>query len=140
MAYWPGRTPPGAIVHQPRHLIDFLPTFLDLAGAEHPGSCTGKPTPPLPGESLREALQGRDVPRHTPIFWEHEGNRAVRDGDWKLVSANGGPWELYNMAEDRTELNDLATAEPDRVAALASRYDAWAAATGVLPWPLKRAP
>jgi len=74
------------------------------------------------------------------LRWEHEGNRAVRDGDWKLVSANGGPWELYNMAEDRTELHDLAAVEPDRVASLAARYDAWAAATGILPWPLKRAP
>ena len=139
VAYWPGRTPAGAIMHQPRHLIDFLPTFLDLAGAEYPTGSSGTSAPP-PGESLREALQGRDVPRRTPIFWEHEGNRAVRDGDWKLVSANGGPWELYNMAEDRTELHDLAAVEPDRVASLAARYDAWAAATGILPWPLKRAP
>lgn len=138
VAYWPGHTPAGAILHRPRHLIDLLPTCLELAGATYPETCGGKQTSSLPGESFCQALQGADGARRNAIFWEHEGNRAVRDGDWKLVSANGGPWELYNMAEDRTELEDRAAVEPERAQELAAQYEAWARDNGVLPWPLKR--
>ncbi len=138
VARWPGHTPAGALLHQPRHLIDFLPTFLDLAGAAYPVARDGHPLPPLPGESLRAALHGDDVPRAQPLCWEHEGNRAVRDGAWKLVAIHGQPWELYNMDDDRTELHDLAAREPERVRALSAVYDAWAARCGVLPWPPKK--
>jgi arylsulfatase len=133
---WPGHTPAGAILHQPRHLIDILPTCLDVAGAAYPADRNGHPLPPLPGESLRAALQGQDAPRRSPLCWEHEGHRAVRDGDWKLVAIHGKPWELYNMADDRTELNDLAAREPARVRSMSAVYDAWAARCGVLPGPL----
>ncbi len=138
VARWPGHTPAGAILHQPHHLIDLLPTCLDLANAAYPADRDGHALPPLPGESLRSALHGADAPRRQPLCWEHEGNRAVRDGDWKLVAVHGQPWELYNMTDDRTELRDLAAQEPERVTAMTAIYDAWAAYCGVLPWPPKR--
>jgi arylsulfatase len=68
------------------------------------------------------------------LFWEHEGNRAVLAGRWKIVADDGHPWELYDLESDRTELHDLAAFRPEMVADLAAKYDAWAARTGVLPW------
>lgn len=86
-------------------------------------------------------------------MWEHEGNRAVRIGPWKLVSEVGAPpnpdprdpgsrdaWELYNIDDDRTELNDLITGERDRAAAMMRRYAEWADANGVQPWPIPSSP
>jgi len=70
--------------------------------------------------------------------WEHEGNRAVREGRWKLVAKHGGPWELYDMETDRTELDDLAENHPVKVADLASKWTAWAGRVGVQPWPLRK--
>jgi arylsulfatase len=70
------------------------------------------------------------------LFWEHEGNAAVRVGDWKLVRmGRNGPWELYNLKTDRTELHDLAATEADRAAELAAKWDAWATRTNVKPYP-----
>lgn len=138
VACWPGRTPTGAVLHQPHHLIDVMPTFLELAGAAYPATREGHVLPALPGESLAAALRGEDAPRARPLCWEHEGHRAARDGDWKLVAVHGKPWELYNMAEDRTELNDLAGREPARVRRMSAVYDAWAAHCGVLPWPPRK--
>jgi arylsulfatase len=69
------------------------------------------------------------------LAWEHEGNRAIRDGKWKLVAVAKGPWELYDVEIDRSELNDLAAAQPQRVAVMASKWDAWAKRTNVLPRP-----
>ena len=76
--------------------------------------------------------------RPTPIFFEHEGNRAVREGPWKLVSRHGKPWELFDLSTDRSETRDLVPAHPARLAELTALYDAWAERCGVLPWPLKR--
>jgi arylsulfatase len=83
------------------------------------------------------ALNGKPAPRG-PLFWEHEGNRAVRDGDWKLVAGHGEKWQLYNLADDRAELNDLAAADPARVGELKALYEKWAARCGVEPWPVRR--
>jgi len=92
---------------------------------------------PLEGESFLPLLEGRHWSKQRPLFWEHEGNRAVRVGMWKLVGEHGKPWELYNMSQDRTELNDLAGRERKRVDELAKLYGAWAERCGVLPWPLR---
>ena len=71
-----------------------------------------------------------------PLFWEHEGNRAIRVGEWKLVSKHPGPWELYHVPTDRTEMHDLAAQQPGRVQEMAAQWDMWAKRVGVRPWPL----
>jgi arylsulfatase len=72
------------------------------------------------------------------MLWEHEGNRAIRMGDWKLVAECDKDWELYNMLEDRTELNNLAERSPERVEEMEALYRIWAERCGVLPWPFRK--
>ncbi len=88
----------------------------------------------MEGISLRPALAGSAFGRTQPLFWEHEGNRAVRSGNWKLVSTYPNAWELYDMAADRVERNDLAASRPDLVKTLAAEWDAWAKRANVDPW------
>jgi arylsulfatase len=87
----------------------------------------------MQGVSLCPAFEGKTLDRKEPIFWEHEGNRAVRDGKWKLVAKDNQPWELYDMETDRTEMNDLAAKYPEKVKEMADQWDAWAARSDVLP-------
>ena len=92
----------------------------------------------MEGESLLPIFLGRAVQRKKPLFWEHEGNWAVRDGKWKLVcDCPEGPWELYDLERDRTELDNLAQKHPDKVMELAAQWHTWAQRVGVLPWPYK---
>ena len=124
---WPGVVEPGTISRQVGHVIDLLPTLLAVAGVS-PHSTDGK-----------DLFEGEpDQPR--TLFWEHEGNRAVRHGDWKLVSVLGQPWELYDLAEDRTELTDLAASRPELVRELSALYEDWAARSGVKPWTEPQTP
>ena len=89
----------------------------------------------MEGKSLVPALDNRPIQRDA-LYWEHEGNAAIRVGDWKLVRlGRGGPWELYDLKTDRTELHDLAAAEPELVRTLAAKWDAWAERTHVKPYP-----
>jgi arylsulfatase A-like enzyme len=138
IAHWPNGISASGLAHQPRHVIDLMATCLDAAGVPHPGERHGVAVSSLEGESLLPAFQGRDRERERPIFWEHEGNSAVRDGIWKLVRRHPGPWELYNMERDRTETQDLATSEPGRVQAMVAMYDEWAQRCEVREWPLNR--
>ncbi len=136
IAYWPkgiskGRN--GKLEAQPGHVIDIMATCIDAAGATYPKELNGKPITPLEGTSLRPAFEGKNLNRAQPIFWEHESNRAVREGNWKLVALENQPWRLYNLQADRTEQKDLAGAEPERVKNLAAKWDAWAARSDVLP-------
>jgi len=118
------------------HLIDLLPTCLDLAGAAFPQHCNGAPTTPLAGVSLTPVFLGKPLRRGAPLFWEHEGHRAVRDGKWKLVASFNEPWELFDMEADRVESNDLSQSQPEIARNLASRYEEWARRAGVKPWPV----
>ncbi|QEL19473.1 arylsulfatase [Limnoglobus roseus] len=131
IAHWPaGIASRGELRKQPGHLIDLAATFYDLGGAAYP-----KDAPPLEGKSLRPAFGDKPIDRDA-IFWEHEGNRAVRVGDWKLVAKHAKPWELYDMAKDRVEANDLAAKMPEKVQELVAKYTAWAKRSQVEPWPV----
>jgi arylsulfatase A-like enzyme len=134
--HWPARiTTPGALRNQVGHVIDLMPTFVELSGATYPTQFNGKPILPMEGKSLVPAIDDKPIEREA-LFWEHEGNAAVRVGDWKLVRfKRTGPWELYDMAADRTELHDLSAAQPDKAKALQAKWDAWAKRAHVVPYP-----
>jgi arylsulfatase A-like enzyme len=123
--------------NQVGHVIDLMPTLLDVAGVEHPKQYHGHDILPMEGTTLRPAFEGKSLDRG-PLCWEHEGNRAVRVGAWKLLAGHGERWQLYDLANDRTELNDLASSNPEKVAELTAIYEKWANRCGVEPWPIKR--
>lgn len=118
---------------EPGHLIDIMATCVDLARAAYPTERGGEKIKPMEGVSLRPLLAGEPIRRPRPLFWEHEGNRAARDGKWKLVAKENQPWELYDMERDRAETRDLAQSEPARAKELAAQWDAYAARADVLP-------
>jgi arylsulfatase len=128
-----GLATPGAITHQVGHIMDVLPTCLELAGGSLPAQFNGKPTPPLEGRSLVPVLHGRTREPHPELCWEWSGNCAIRRGNWKLVwdtLNKSRQWQLYDLATDRTELNDLAGQKPELVGELKAAYERWARATG----------
>jgi arylsulfatase len=138
VAHWPKGIAPsrgGQFERQPGHVIDLPATCLEAAGVSLPSRFNGKAPMPLQGISLAPLFrEGGSVARPAPIFFEHEGNRAVRDGKWKLVAkGEHGPWELYDLEADRTEVRDLASKEPDRVKSMGAAWQKWAEATNVLP-------
>jgi len=134
IVHWPARIKDrGALRHQVGHVIDLLPTCLEVAGATYPQATDGRAVLPLEGRSLVPAFDDRPVGREA-LFFEHMGHRAVREGRWKLVGPAGQPWELYDMEADRTELDDLASAHPERVKKMAAMYQQWAKRCNVEPW------
>lgn len=131
---WPAKIRgTGAITRQPGHVTDLMATFLDVAGARHPAVFGGKSTRPLEGQSLVPVFEGKTRPHPAPVFWEHEGNRAVRLDRWKLVAVRGQDWELYDAEADRTEQRNLAATHPERVKEMSALYDAWAGRCDVVP-------
>jgi arylsulfatase len=136
IAHWPdGIKRKGEIEAQPGHLVDIMATCVEVAGASYPAEYQGHPIKPMEGRSLVPAFSGKPIQRDA-LFWEHEENRAIRVGDWKLVALwHDHPWELYDMAKDRTEMNNLARAEPQRVKEMATLWEKWARRTQALPWP-----
>ena len=140
IASWPaGISARGKIVNAVGHETDLMPTFLELAGATFPSKTTHGSTTPLVGESLTPLFAGKSR-RRAPIYWEHEGNRAIRDGKWKLVARFTEPWSLYDMEADRTELHDLSAQQPQRTKAMAKMWEDWAKRIGVQPWPMPQTP
>jgi len=136
IAHWPARiSDAGQLRVQPGHLIDIMATCVDVAGATYSKEFKGKAILPMEGRSLVPAFDNKPI-RRDALFWEHEGNAAVRVGDWKLVRlGRNGPWELYNLKADRTELHDLASAQPERAKELTAKWDAWAERAQVKPYP-----
>ena len=113
---------PGSITQQPGHLIDFMATVIDVAGAKYPKRVGERKVDPLMGKSLLPIMQGKEREGHETLYFHFGTDRALRQGPWKLVSAKLGRWELYNLDEDRTELNDLAAKHPERVKAMAAQW------------------
>ena len=136
IAHWPaGIAAKGEWRTQPAHLIDIMATCADVGGAAYPANFNGKPVQPMEGRSLVGAFAGKPIERDA-LYWEHEGNAAVRVGDLKLVRQRAeGAWELYDMKADRTELHDLAAAQPETVKKMAEKWEAWALRANVKPSP-----
>jgi arylsulfatase len=137
IAHWPkgiDTSLNGSLVREPSHLIDVMPTLVEITGATYPATFNGHEIIPEQGRSFAPAFAGRPLYRDRPLFWEHEGNRAIRDGDWKLVSRYHEAWELYDLSRDRSEQDNLAVEYPDRVLAMAQAWTAWAAASDVDQW------
>ncbi len=124
IVHWPnGIAARGELRHNPGHVIDFLPTILDVAGGPRLDSSDGPEIPTRPGKSLVPAFARDGTVRHDALWWAHEGNRAIRVDDWKLVAARqDGPWELYDLATDRTETLNLAGEHPEKVHELAQHW------------------
>ena len=133
IAHWPAMIRTGGKLNNALgHITDIMPTVVELSGAKYPAA----PIQPLVGSSLAPLLRGGARPDPEFLGWEHEGNRAVRAGKWKLVSAHDArdQWELYDIETDRTENVNLAKKESERVKQLVTRYDEWAARIGVVPF------
>lgn len=129
IAHWPEGIDAGMrgkIAGEPTHLIDLMSTFVEISGARYPGTFKGHEIIPMEGNSLVPILEGKPFKRGNPIFFEHSGNRGLREGKWKLVALKGKGWELYDMESDRTELNDIAAKMPQKVIEMSAEYDAWA--------------
>lgn len=146
IVHWPNKIKdPGEIRNQQGHLIDIMATLVEVSGAEYPKEFHGNAIISQAGISLVPAIL-KDSIMERSLFWEHEGNRAMRKGNWKLVSEypgtwkdvrpypNSGSWELYNLKNDRIESNDLAQEHPERVRELAAEWKAWADGNMVVDW------
>lgn len=138
IVHWPraiAQAQRGTLSHQPGHVIDLMATCVDVSGATYPKQFGDREIQPMQGVSLRAAFAGQALEREQPLFFEHEGNRAIREGRWKLVKLRNQPWELYDLQSDRTELHNLADEHPDRVKSMYEAWQAWAKRANVLPVP-----
>lgn len=134
IAYWPGKIPQNSFTNQVGHIVDFLPTFLEIGGADYPKTYNDNPIRPVEGISLLKVLKQPDqtFPRPEPLYWFFSGSRAIRDGDMKLVwDPRVNQWELYDLKNDRTEMNDLSKDHPETTRRLRELWEKWADATDV---------
>ena len=127
IVHWPAglKTKAGTRTDQPGEVADFMPTLVQLCGATYPTERNGVPILPVDGESIAPILQGQTLPPRI-LCMEHEGNRMVREQNWKLVAIHDQPWELYDLSKDPTEMHDLATAQPQRVQKMEADWTNWA--------------
>ncbi|MGE0755901.1 MAG: arylsulfatase [Pirellulaceae bacterium] len=143
IVHWPrGIAARGELRHNPGHLIDMVPTILEVVGGTRPTTWQEEPVPTPPGKSLVPAFAKDGTVEHESLWWLHEGNRAVRVGDWKLVAANEQPWELFDLSRDRSETRNLAAEMPGKVRELETvwnrqleEFSALAAKTAPKPKP-----
>jgi arylsulfatase A-like enzyme len=123
VVHWPaGINSRGELRHSPAHVVDFVPTVLDLLGIQKPRDWNGDSIPEAPGKSLVPAFAKDQTISRDSIWWLHEGNRAIRVGDWKLVAAKGDAWSLYDLRTDRAEQHDLASQIPEKVSELSALW------------------
>jgi len=124
VVHWPAEIRAGNQFRRtPGHVIDIVPTILDVADAARPGSINGQPPPQAPGRSLRPFFSAEHTAEHRELWWLHEGNRAIRSGNWKLVAARDDAWELFDLQADRSETTDLAAQHPDKVRVLSQKWN-----------------
>ena len=150
IAFWPDRiNGHGQIRRQPGHLIDVMATLVEITGADYPREYNGQRILPMEGKSLIDVFTGDGSIEREAIYFEHEGNRAIRQGKWKLVSKAYPPtgkfrtmdeipldqWNLYDMEKDRTETNNLADKYPEKVKGMAGKWEHWAERTRTIPKP-----
>ncbi|MCE9534693.1 MAG: arylsulfatase [Planctomycetes bacterium] len=147
IVHWPkGFTARGELRHTPGHLIDLVPTVLEAAGGKTFEKWEGQPVPPAPGKSLLPLFAKDGTVAHDSIWWLHEGNRALRVGDWKIVAAGKeSPWELYDLSTDRSESKNLAKDKPEKTRELVDlwtkKFEEYAALAGKdLPPDAKKKP
>jgi len=121
---WPkGIAARNEVRHTPAHVVDLVPTILELAGGKLPEAIAGKPVPKAPGVSIVPVFAKDDSIQRESIWWQHEGNRALRAGNWKIVaSGKQAAWELYDLSTDRAESKNMAAKMPEKVMELA---DLW---------------
>lgn len=142
IVHWPNAIPQknnGELISEYGFLPDIMATCIDVANTNYPKQYKGNSIAPTSGKSLVPLFKGKNDRIHTePIFWEHEGNKAIRLGKYKLVSKWSkhaeNNWELYDMETDRTEMNNLASELPDVVTKISKMYSEWAIQNKVLPW------
>lgn len=124
IVHWPaGIAAKNELRHTPGHVVDIVPTVLDAAGIQKPGQWNGQPIPAAPGKSLAPAFAQDVTITRDSLWWMHEGHRAIRVGDWKLVASKGEPWELYDLRTDRAEQNNLASQMPEKVKDLEAAWE-----------------
>ncbi|MHC4405840.1 MAG: arylsulfatase [Planctomycetota bacterium] len=144
IAHWPKGIPEGGriVSDQVFHLVDVMPTLCELAGTEYPGEYQGRRLTPNPGISMVPYWKGRvEEPERRTLYWQHMNHSAVRDGDWKLVTLNDRDqlkWELYNLSEDRSEMDNIIAQHPEVARELQTKWHAWATEVNVLPFPEER--
>lgn len=124
----------GKILNEVAHVSDIMPTFLELAKGKYPAVYDGNKIQPVEGISIVPIASGKKVQRTKPIYFEHEGNRAMRKGKWKIVSNLNEPWQLYDMEKDRTELHDLSAAQPALLNEMIAEYEVWYKRVGAQPY------
>ncbi|MBN2271067.1 MAG: arylsulfatase [Sedimentisphaerales bacterium] len=125
IAYWPAVIKPGQITDQVAHLIDIMPTFMEIAGADYPDEIDGKKLKKPVGKSLLPVFRGEKRKPHDVLYWQFGQAKAVRKGDLKLVKFGDAPWELYDLVQDRTEMNNIAAKHPDKVRVLTGLWEQW---------------
>lgn len=140
IVHWPaviGATRRGQVTPQRGHIIDLMPTLVEVSGANYPLQYGGHEVLPMEGKSLIPILRGEERPGHDALFWQYKRHAAVQQDEWKLVALGGQPWELYHMTEDRTEVHDFAQERPEKRDALVQLYRTWADRVGAL-FPLEK--